>query len=253
MFTYSVTRRAKTVQQPHGGYLPLSRFAHHTLEDGFCLKAAENIPASIMGQTVDYMSRLVAGLEVPEHAFQVSLFGAMMAGCPHRGAELLSQIHGLDDASLSAACKLSSYDAYFRSPNMKAVHPVEPGPNHNTLFNIRLMITRMVRFLSEYGPVIESGFTMEGGYTDIVSSGDGDFLTEDTLWDVKTSKFPPKSSDTLQVLMYYIMGKHSWNDCFQTIQNIGIMNPRLNQIWLLNTNMIPPAVIQNVKKDVIGY
>lgn len=253
MFTYSVTKRAKTVQQPHGGYLPLSRFAHHTLEDGFSLKAAENIPASIMGQTVDYMSRLVAGLEVPEHAFQVSLFGAMMAGCPHRGAELLSQIHGLDDASLSAACKLSSYDAYFRSPNMKAVHPVEPEPNHDTLFNIRLMITRMVRFLSEYGPVIKSGFTMDGGYTDIVSSGDGDFLTEDTLWDVKTSKFPPKASDTLQVLMYYIMGKHSWNASFQKIQSIGIVNPRLNSIWTIDAAQVPHSVIEEVERHVIGY
>lgn len=253
MFTYSVTRRAKTVQQPHGGYLPLSRFAHHTLEDGFCLKAAENIPASIIGQTVDYMSRLVAGLEVPEHAFQVSLFGAMMAGCPHRGAELLSQIHGLDDASLSAACKLSSYDAHFRSPNMKAAHPVEPEPNHDTLFNIRLMITRMVRFLSEYGPVIKSGFTMDGGYTDIVSSGDGDFLTEDTLWDVKTSKFPPKSSDTLQVLMYYIMGKHSWNESFQKIQSIGIINPRLNSIWTIDAAQVPHSVIEEVERHVIGY
>ena len=253
MFTYSVTRRAKTVQQPHGGYLPLSRFAHHTLEDGFCLKAAENIPASIIGQTVDYMSRLVAGLEVPEHAFQVSLFGAMMAGCPHRGVELLSQIHGLDDASLSAACKLSSYDAHFRSPNMKAAHPVEPEPNHDTLFNIRLMITRMVRFLSEYGPVIKSGFTMDGGYTDIVSSGDGDFLTEDTLWDVKTSKFPPKSSDTLQVLMYYIMGKHSWNESFQKIQSIGIVNPRLNSIWTIDAAQVPHSVIEEVERHVIGY
>lgn len=253
MFTYSVTRRAKTVQQPHGGYLPLSRFAHHTLEDGFCLKAAENIPASIIGQTVDYMSRLVAGLEVPEHAFQVSLFGAMMAGCPHRGAELLSQIHGLDDASLGAACKLSSYDAHFRSPNMKAAHPVEPEPNHDTLFNIRLMITRMVRFLSEYGPVIKSGFTMDGGYTDIVSSGDGDFLTEDTLWDVKTSKFPPKSSDTLQVLMYYIMGKHSWNASFQKIQSIGIVNPRLNSIWTIDAAQVPHSVIEEVERHVIGY
>lgn len=253
MFTYSVTRRAKTVQQPHDGYLPLSRFAHHTLEDGFCLKAAENIPASIMGQTVDYMSRLVAGVDDPESAFRISLFGAILAGRPQRGTELLSQIHGLDDASLGAACKLSSYDAYFRSPNMKAVHPVEPEPNHDTLFNIRLMITRMVRFLSEYGPVIKSGFTMEGGYTDIVSSGDGDFLTEDTLWDVKTSKFPPKSSDTLQVLMYYIMGKHSWNESFQKIQSIGIVNPRLNSIWTIDAAQVPHSVIEEVERHVIGY
>lgn len=253
MFTYSVSKRAKTVPQPHGGYLPLSLFTPRTMEDGFSLKEEENIPAGIIGQTVDYMSRLVSGFIEPEKAFDISLLGTALAGCPQHGVELLSQIKGLDDSSLCAACRLASYDVFYRALGTVSSRMSEPEPNHNTLFNIRLMITRMVRFLSEYGPVIESGFTMEGGYTDIVSSGDGDFLTEDTLWDVKTSKFPPKASDTLQVLMYYIMGKHSWNDCFQTIQNIGIMNPRLNQIWLLNTNMIPAAVIQNVKKDVIGY
>lgn len=253
MFTYSVSKRAKIVPQPHGGYLPLSRFAHHTLEDGFCMKAAENIPANIIGQTVDYMSRLVAGLDDPECAFRISLFGAILAGRPRRGAELLSQIHSLDDASLIAACKLSSYDAYFRSLNMRAAHPVEPEPNHDTLFNVRLMITRMVRFLSEYGPVIKSGFTMDGGYTDIVSSGDGDFLTEDTLWDVKTSKFSPKASDTLQVLMYYIMGKHSWNESFQKIQSIGIVNPRLNSIWTIDAAQVPHSVIEEVERHVIGY
>ena len=49
-------------------------------------------------------------------------------------------------------------------------------------------------------------FTFEGGYTNIVSSGDGDYLTEDTLWDFKVSKEEPKSKYTLQLLMYYIMG-----------------------------------------------
>lgn len=136
---------------------------------------------------------------------------------------------------------------------MRAAHPVEPEPNHDTLFNVRLMITRMVRFLSEYGPVIKSGFTMDGGYTDIVSSGDGDFLTEDTLWDVKTSKFSPKASDTLQVLMYYIMGKHSWNESFQKIQSIGIVNPRLNSIWTIDAAQVPHSVIEEVERHVIGY
>lgn len=111
----------------------------------------------------------------------------------------------------------------------------------------------MVSFLAEYGPITAEGFTMEGGYTDIVSSGDGDFLTENTLWDIKTSKKTPTSKDTLQLLMYYIMGKHSWNSDFNSIQNIGIMNPRLNSVWLLDANTISTSLIQQVSRDVIGY
>lgn len=253
MYTYSVSSRAKTVPQPHGGYLPLQSFTSRVMQDDFVLKEGENVPAGIIGQTVDYMSRFISRPVTAKDAFLVSLLGTALAGRPQRGEELVAQINGLDDTSLCAACKLASYDSYARSS--QAVPPTisEPEPNHSTLFNIRLMVTRMVRFFAEYGPVTADGFTMEGGYTDIVSCGDGDFLTRDTLWDIKTSKNPPKPKDTLQVLMYYIMGKHSWNECFRTIQNVGIANPRLNQIWLLNAGMIPAAVIQQVEKDVIGY
>ena len=253
MYTYSVSKRARTVTQPRGGYLPLQRFSLRTVQDGFSLKEGENISAGIMGQTVDYMSRLVSGRITVRDAFRISLLGTALAGQSQQGEELVTQINGLDDASLRAACKLASYDVYARTVHAVPTTLSKPEPNQNTLFNIRLMVTRMVRFFAEYGPVTADGFTMEGGYTDIVSCGDGDFLTKDTLWDIKTSHNPPQATDTLQVLMYYIMGNHSWNDCFQTIQNIGIVNPRLNQIWLLNAGMIPAAVIQQVERDVIGY
>lgn len=54
------------------------------------------------------------------------------------------------------------------------------------------MIERALKFFERYGPKILDGFTFEGGYTYIVSSGDGDFITEDTLWDFKVSKLPIK-------------------------------------------------------------
>ena len=41
-----------------------------------------------------------------------------------------------------------------------------------------------------------------GGYTDKITSGDGDFLTVDTLWDFKVLKANIKSQHTLQLLVY---------------------------------------------------
>ena len=251
MYTYSVSKRAKTVAQPRGGFLPLSLFTRYSFEDGLALKEGENIPAGITGQAVDYMSRFVSGFVSPQESFNIALLGAIRAGKGQRGMELLGQIKGLDDSSLVSACKLASYDTFYRVPG--SVFSSEPEPNSATLFNLRLMVTRMVSFLAEYGPITAEGFTMEGGYTDIVSSGDGDFLTENTLWDIKTSKKTPTSKDTLQLLMYYIMGKHSWNSDFDSIQNIGIMNPRLNSVWLLDANTISTSLIQQVSRDVIGY
>ena len=58
----------------------------------------------------------------------------------------------------------------------------------------------------------------EGGYTNTVSAGDGDFTTADTLWDFKVSKMPVKKENTLQLLMYWRMGLHSIHPEFLKIK-----------------------------------
>lgn len=47
MYTHSVSKQAKTVAQPCGGFLPFSHFTSCSFEDGLALKAEENIPAGI--------------------------------------------------------------------------------------------------------------------------------------------------------------------------------------------------------------
>ena len=90
--------------------------------------------------------------------------------------------------------------------------PVEEiNPDISTVSNIRTMVDRSTVFFKQYGPVIKDGFSFEGGYTKLVSTGDGDFLTKDTLWDFKVFNKASTNVHTLQLLMYYIMGVlHSW-------------------------------------------
>ena len=112
--------------------------------------------------------------------------------------------------------------------------PVEEiNPDISTVSNIRTMVDRSTVFFKQYGPVIKDGFSFEGGYTKLVSTGDGDFLTKDTLWDFKVSNKAPTNVHTLQLLMYYIMGVHSVHKEFQTVNRLGIFNPRLNNVYLL--------------------
>lgn len=101
--------------------------------------------------------------------------------------------------------------------------------------------------------MIETGRGTYGGYTATVSSGDGDFLSEDTLWDFKVSKSKPTSQHTLQLLMYWIMGQHSGQDKFKNITRLGIFNPRLNTVYLLNMEDVSPEIIATVEKEVICY
>ena len=115
------------------------------------------------------------------------------------------------------------------------------------------MVERSLKFFEQYGPKVLDGFTFEGGYTDMVRSGDGDFTTKDTLWDFKVSKTKPKKEHTLQLLMYWRMGLHSVHSEFKSVKYLGIYNPRLNVVYQLDVNDISDELISEIEKEVIGY
>lgn len=94
---------------------------------------------------------------------------------------------------------------------------------------------------------------MDGGYTDTVDSGNGDFITADTLWDFKVSKAKVKKEATLQLLMYWCMGMHSIHPEFKQLKYLGIYNPRSNLLSQISIAEIPSNVIFEVERDVIGY
>ena len=256
---YSVTQRIAMIQQPYGGYLPVRNMKTIKLEDEKVLNEKENIHASLIGLAVDYLTRFMIAKEKKE-AFEISLKGAVLLDAILNKDEylkdaiiLLSKINGLDDISIINACKLSGFDVVIRSGAM-GYKPIEDiNPDKDTITNIRIMVERSLAFWNIYGPVVKDGFTFEGGYTNLISAGDGDYLTSDTLWDFKVSKNNPTSKQTLQILIYYLMGQHSIHKEFDTITKLGIYNPRKNVIRYIPIEQIPKEVLIEVCVDVIGY
>lgn len=262
----SVTGRIKQVKQPYGGYLPRKTLKKTQFNDGKELYPKENIHASLVGLSIDYLTRLMMGAR-PEEAFAISLKGAyyldntvtdlftMTFADEHYSIakNLLKDVKGLDDQSIINACKLTGYDVCYRV-NPSAYKPIELiEPDDETIYNIRVMVERNIKFWRDNGPIIANGFDFEGGYTDFINSGDGDYLTADTLWDLKVSKSAPTSGYTLQILIYYIMGMHSVHPEFKNIKKLGLFNPRLNRSYLISIKKIAPEIIQEVEKKVIGY
>jgi len=92
-----------------------------------------------------------------------------------------------------------------------------------------------------------------GGYTDLVDSGDGDFLPENTLWDFKVSASKPTKDHALQLLMYLLMGKQSRLPEFEALTHVGIFNPRLNTVYRLAVIDVPPKTTDTIRYDLIGY
>lgn len=257
----SVTHRVKNIKQPYGGYLPRKMFTHIQLEDDTVLNQNENIVGATIGMVVDYLTRLMLGAR-PEEAFDISLSGAEVLDkatdskqASEYAQELLKKVKGLDDQSIINACKLTSYDVCLRAGieffNSEAL---QVQPDKATSENIVTMVNRTLHFLKEHGPIVKDGFTFEGGgYTPTISFGDGDYLTKDTLWDLKVTKKTFDKNYSLQILVYYLMGKHSSQSIYEGIEKIGLFNPRLNEYYILNTSDIPEDIVEEVETEVIGY
>lgn len=247
----SVTQRIKEIRQPRGGYINPKDFSVVHIDDGNILNPIENIHPTTIGCAVDYLTRFVLTNDLFS-SFKVSILGAAMAGEMTIAQQLLSRITGTDDKSIMSVCQLVQYDQVARAGILFKMDFSRNIPNKETIENIRIMVNRSIKFFEKYGPITKEGFTFEGAYTDKIDSGDGDFLTKDTLWDFKVSKDNIKSGHTLQLLIYYIMGLYSIHDEFEEIDKIGIFNPRLNNVYTLNVDTIPRETINNVKKVVIG-
>ena len=259
----SVTERISVASQPYGGYLRPKDMKTIQLDDGRILETDENRSPQTVGVVVDYLTRFMIFHDASE-AFKISAEGAMRKEMMTdsngkelaRFTKLIQGITGSDDESIINACFLSEYDVWKRnlSAAMLITNHESVIPDQKTINNIRIMVERSVDFFNNNNPIIKDGFTFEpDGYSTVVTSGDGDFLSKDTLWDFKVSKYDPTKDNTLQILMYYIMGKHSGNHLFDEINKIGIFNPRLYKVYLYDMNNYSKELYKEIERDVICY
>lgn len=254
---YSVTQRIRMLEQPRGGYLPAKMFDETLLTTNVGLHAQESISPALVGLVVDYLTRFMDG-DTKEEAFRISLIGAKVLGNEELGKAitLLSKIEGLDKDSIYYACKLVGYDSAYRA-GPRAYRPVENIiADEETVENIQVMVERSLSFLAEYGPTMLNGFTLgKESMTHLIGSGDGDFLTEDTLWDFKVSKYGPTKDHALQLMIYYLMGRKSKGveEKMRTVKYLGIYNPRLNAVYRIALKDIDVETIRSIETEVIGY
>lgn len=181
------------------------------------------------------------------------LAGARLVGRSADAERLLAMVDGFSDRSVRAACLLCGFDAASRRgpARWRAGRVRDPGPA--TVHNVRRMVARTLRFMDRVGPVVWEGFTFDGGYTDRVTSGDGDLLTADGLWDLKVSRWPPNPTYTLQLLVYWRLGLHSTHPEYLRVRRLGLYNARSDTMWSVPVARIGADAVRAVERDVIGY
>lgn len=252
-FACSVTQRVREISQPWGGFLNPKCMKVISLGDGIeALNPNESVQPALVGLAVDYLTRVQLGTD-PSIAFGISKKGAILIGETQKANQLISKVKKLDRETVICATKLCGFDVCYRA-SPSGYKPIENiMPDDPTIENIIVMIKRALSFFDSFGPRVLDGFTFEGGYTNIISAGDGDFITADTLWDFKVSKKPINKDQTLQLLIYWRMGLHSVYPEFQNITHLGIFNPRRNMVYRIPTKDIPESIIKIIDVEVIGY
>lgn len=254
---YSVRQRISTVMQPRGGYLEPRLFTSVKLPDDNIDIMVRGEDSRLTGLAVDYLTRFVAGQSALD-AFAISLQGASCVQQETLARQLIATLdRQLDNQTIINAYRLCGYDvAYRQSPVLFcSLDTIEVTPQ--IINNVRTLVNRTVAFLDQQGGITDSGLTFEGAYNDIISSGDCDFLTPDTLWDLKVSSNPRLTTKyTLQLLIYFILGRKSiHSERFMKIKKLGIINPLAGVAYVisLEDQRIHKGTLYRVCTQVIGY
>ena len=198
--------------------------------------------------------------DAPEDAFGVALVGAALIGETQTAEGLVAQVDAAalrgsrpDEETIVALCRLSGFDSVTRA-GAHTYRPVsEIVPNAQTVADVANLIIRTKAFFDEVGPVDSTGFTFEGGLTDEAEESDGDYIAGDTLWDLKVRKGEPDKNQTLQILLYYLMGLRSGQDQFRPVTKIGIYNPWLQRSWVCSVKDLDEDMVAGVMEGVLGY
>lgn len=112
----TITALSNKVKQPKGGYLPVKLFKEIHYNTKNELFPDENVSKSLIGTTVDNMTRILLGAK-PKKVFQPAINGMMAAKVDIFGDsfDLIDEVTGLDDDSILAAFQLSIYEAIYRN------------------------------------------------------------------------------------------------------------------------------------------
>lgn len=253
---YSVVARVRKVKQPRGGYIPVRSMELVNFSDGTVLGPL-TISPTLAGIVVDAIVRLRLGAD-PSDVFSlagrvVDVYGVQdEVKWDKYLKDFRSDRTANTDRSLRAVLVFCDLFQYGFVPAFGPIDLSVPYHKPADRAAIRLMVDRTLLWLDSR-IVVKNGFVMPGGYTPVVSRGDGDLLTKDGLWDYKVSKTSPTSYNTLQLLMYWRMGLHSDDPVAFDVPRLGVFNPFLNRQWSISTADIAEDIIHDVESRVIGY
>lgn len=80
---------------------------------------------------------------------------------------------------------------------------------------------------------------------------DYDYLTEDSLIDMKVLNKKIPNKHTLQIILYWIIGMKSDNKHFSNVKHSKFYNPRLNVEYQFDLDDLTPQLLKPILEEVL--
>ena len=209
----TITTLANNVKQPRGGYLPVKLFKETHYESENELFPDENGSKSLIGTTVDNMTRILLGAK-PKKVFEPASFGMM-------------------------AIKDLNFDL------------IDELPDEHTIENIREMVNRSLRYFQHQAKLVNVGDRLSVKYKEDNIYGDYDYLTDDSLIDMKVLSKKIANKYTLQIILYWILGMKSKKKLFSNVRYLKFYNPRLNVEYSFDLDDLTPEILKPILEEVL--
>lgn len=208
----------------------------------------ENVSPNLIGTCVDYLTRLIFCQSLD--AFDISKKGAAILKKIPEFEKIYSDLianlkkkEKINNKIIADALQLCGYDVMYRAGKEFYVPVQSIVPNNVTCNHIKMMLNRVDKLFKQIGIPSRTEFEVESLKKSIF--GDGDFLSYKYLLDFKTLSGKILSKNTLQILIYYVLGKQQQiYPEFQTIEQLMMYNPRKDILFTCDVDEIQDKVKQ---------
>lgn len=230
-----VRGRAEQASQPRGGLLPLARFDRIELGGVPLTLNTETGNSGTIASAVELLARwdLAEDPRANTTAYDAALEAIRAV---RRGEHTES---GPGRVAAMARQWNENYDAFEEMEWLDS-----EDDSDETFAHINEMRARVSRWFERFGRPVRPG-TWAVNSERFHLDGHIDFVTADTIWDLKVSVTAPSSRDVLQLLLYWVAFCDDPENVYE-ITHLGIYNPRMDIVWRIAVAAVPPDVIATV-------
>ena len=279
MIKNTVSQICKSIDQPRGGYLPLRVFTKENGTNTEELKF-DMLPVYV-GKIVDALLKMTFGVEVEEVLkFSKSAYDDRVMHLAHIFYTDEDDIKRTDASNgfyvlqeyikekplnkdsyadiIKALYKVFQYDIWTANPEYaRQVARTDYKPKEcsvNDISNILVLFIRTLDWIDRKASrrVVSNYKFYPNGYTEEVKYGIGDFILDNTLFELKCVQ-NVTTKHTLQLLIYYCMALHSNNKVYKYIDELSIYNPLLDTSYSIEVKDISQELIDTINNEIIKY